>query len=79
MHTKLGDHLRIHNNINNDAINFFDLDRVKQEANPEEEIDNEPIRTAEGLNFPSSSALTSTANEDLARMPDTSSSDEDEV
>ena len=58
--------------MNNDAINFFNLDHLKREVVPKKEpedvpmIDltqnlqcetNRPIRTAEGLNHPSGSGL----------------------
>ena len=87
MNTKLGDHLKIHQNINNEAINHFNLDHYKQEVIPKQEfrddppiIDltktNQPIPTDEGMNYPSGSGMASSTDEDLPQMP---SSDEDEV
>ena len=77
LHTRLGDHLKIHDNMNNDTIHIFNLDYFKQDP-PRIDLTqvNQPIQTDEGLNYPSGSGMPSSMDEKLPQMP---SSDKDEV
>ena len=77
LHTRLGDHLKIHDNMNSDTIHFFNLDHFKQDP-PRIDLTqvNQPIQTDEGLNYPSGSGMPSSMDEKLPQIP---SSDKDEV